>query len=107
MRLKWKIGISIFAVVVFATVVNLCVLGWFFLPSFTELDRHEATANGARAYQYFQDEADHLQTLTRGWARRGDTYQFAGDFNRLLPRRQSVAGESDLPLHGGIRGRRQ
>ena len=81
MRLKWKIGISIFAVVVFATVVNLCVLGWFFLPSFTELDRHEATANGARAYQYFQDEADHLQTLTRGWARRGDTYQFAGDFN--------------------------
>ena len=86
MRLKWKIGTSVFAVVVFATVVNIVVVAWFFLPTFSELDRHEAKANGARAYQYFQDEADHLRTLTGGWARWNETYQFAQDFNQKFQR---------------------
>ena len=82
MRLKWKLSIGFFAVIVLAMIVNVVVVASVFLPDFHRLDERTARQNGARAYEFLQTGIDSLQSSTRDWAQWDDTYRFASDLNK-------------------------
>lgn len=82
MRLRWKIGLGIFAVTVLVTIVNLFVISSMFMPSFRELDEQAAKENGARAWEYFDAETAGLRAVTRDWAHWDETYDFANGLNQ-------------------------
>ena len=82
MRLKWKIGIGIFAVIVFATVVNVAVISYLIRPSFQKLDERAARAQGVHAQEFLTTERRNLQSINHDWAQWSQTYSFAADHNR-------------------------
>ena len=82
MRLKWKLSIGFFALIIFAMIVNVVVVASIFLPDFRRLDERTARENGARAHEFLQTDIDSLRSATRDWAQRDDTYRFASDLDK-------------------------
>jgi sensor domain CHASE-containing protein len=82
MRLKWKIGLGIFAVTVLVTVINVIIISSLVMPWFRDLDLQAAEENGARAWEYLDAETAGLRSVTRVWAQWDDTYAFATNLSR-------------------------
>lgn len=78
MRLRWKIGLLVGAIVVLGTTIAVLVASTVVADSFRDLERQRALDDAHRAYGFLEQQYAEMRSTSLDWSEWDDTYLFAG-----------------------------
>ena len=84
MKIRWKITALIAALFAVLGVAEILVAGTILMPSFTELERRDASIAMRRIEYALDSTLDQLAVPVMGWGNWGDAYRFMQDHNRAF-----------------------
>jgi len=99
MRIRWKVGLLITALLAVLGLSELLVADKVLMPSFTRLERGEADRAMRRVRYALDRTLDQVALSATSWGNWADTYRFAKDHNRgFLDENLTVIGLRELAV---------
>jgi len=99
MRIRWKVGLLITALLAVLGLSELLVADKVLMPSFTRLERDEADRAMRRVRYALDRTLDQVALSATSWGNWADTYRFAKDHNRgFLDENLTVIGLRELAV---------